>query len=528
MRIKTETVVGIFIIVAVAVFLYMGLQIRAWRLDAYQYNPYTICFHDVSGLSQQADVQIAGVSVGWVDDIRLVSSGQHVEVNVMVLRQYVLHANAYGIIRQDGMLGTKFLEIVPGDAQMPAIEPGSTLMQPDQRPYAVDDMIQQVGEVVSQVRDISKTFQETLAQETNTQQLSKTVETLHETAQYMSSFMQRLDDLVSGNHDNISQTVERLHAISGTLQNDIPNMIQQAHTSLDRLTSTLDTDMRRITDNVAQTSESLDHVMHKIDSGDGVVGQLISDPALSDDMRTAVESARSYFDAMNRLAVIVDGHSESMTGSGILSCGENAKGHINLRMHFVDDYFYLAGIAAIQGNGDAFIKDEEKIRTYFDENHQLIRTDELDLDDKSRLRFAPFKREVERKFDYLTYNLQVGKMYDWLAIRTGLFESAFGVAADINIPLNYDNTRRWISSLEVYDWNGRNRVTGHHFTNCERGVQDDRPHLKWINKLFVTDNFYVTVGADDFISKTNKNAFIGAGLRFADDNLKYLISQVSF
>lgn len=528
MRITTETAVGMFILAAIAVFLYMGLQIRAWRLDAHQYQPYTLHFHDVSGLSQQADVQIAGVKVGWVDDIQLARDGSYVAVQIMVLKQYVLHSNAYGVVRQDGMLGTKFVELAPGDAHLPAIQAGSVLTQPERPPASLDDVVQHVDQTVSQVNDISSSVQQTLVHHNTLDQLTSTVTAMQETAQHMASFVQHLDDIVSHNREQLSQTLERVHAVAGILQEDMPRIVHQAQSSLDHLSQTLDQDMRRITDNMAQTSESLDNVMHKIDTGQGVLGQLVSDPALSDDLRTAMEGARDYFDAMNRLAIIVDGHSESMTGSGIFSSVENAKGHINVRLHFVDDYFYLAGIAAIQGNGDAFVEDEEKLRMYFDQNHNLIQPSELELDPKSQLFFAPFKREVERKFDYLMYNIQVGKMYDWLSVRTGLFENAFGVAADLDIPLDTARNYRWVSSLELYDWNGRNRITGHVPPSNPAIERDDRPHFKWLNKVFFTDHIYFTFGADDFVSKENKNMFVGAGMRFADDNLKYLLSQASF
>ncbi len=524
----TETAVGIFILAAIAVFLYMGLQIRAWRLDTYQYQPYTVHFYDVSGLSQQADVQISGVKVGWVDDIQLSRDGDYVAVEIMVLKQYVLHNNAYGVIRQDGMLGTKYVELVPGDAHLPVIQPGSVLQQPERPPSSLDDVVQHVDQTVSQVRDISSSVQHTLSEHNTLDQLSSAVSAMQETAQHMASFVQHLDDIVSHNRHQLTQTLDQVHAVTGVLKEDMPQLVHQAQNSLDRLSQTLDQDMRRITDNMAQTSASVDNVMHKIDTGQGVLGQLVADPALSDDLRTAMEGARDYFDAMNRLAIIVDGHSESMTGSGILSPVENSKGHINMRLHFVDDYFYLAGIAAVQGQGDAYIKDEEELRLFFDGDHKRINPDDLDLDDKTRLFFAPFKREVERKFDRLLYNIQIGKMYDWLSIRTGLFESAFGFAADFDIPLDVARRYRWVSSLEAYDWNGRNRITGHIPPNGTDIERDDRPHLKWINKLFITDHLYITFGADDFISKDNKNAFVGAGMRFADDNLKYLLSQVSF
>ena len=72
---------------------------------------------------------------------------------------------------------------------------------------------------------------------------------------------------------------------------------------------------------------------------------------------------------------------------------------------------------------------------------------------------------------------------------------------------------RWVTSFEVFDWRGRDRVN------------DERPHAKWLNKIYFMRNLYVAFGADDFISKENANPFFGAGIRFVDDDMKYFISR---
>jgi hypothetical protein len=40
--VKTETKVGLFILAAIAVFLYLSINIRAFRFDKYEYNQYRI------------------------------------------------------------------------------------------------------------------------------------------------------------------------------------------------------------------------------------------------------------------------------------------------------------------------------------------------------------------------------------------------------------------------------------------------------------------------------------------------------
>ena len=71
-------------------------------------------------------------------------------------------------------------------------------------------------------------------------------------------------------------------------------------------------------------------------------------------------------------------------------------------------------------------------------------------------------------------------------------------------------------SFEAYDYRGRNRIW----------TDDRRAHLKWFNKMYMTRNVYFSFGADDFISKYNKNAFFGMGLQFSDDNLKYFLAKL--
>ena len=73
---KTETRVGIFLIVAIGIFIYLSVNIGALRLDTAKYNVYKTYFDDTGGLDVKANVKIAGVDVGWVDDIELQQDGK--------------------------------------------------------------------------------------------------------------------------------------------------------------------------------------------------------------------------------------------------------------------------------------------------------------------------------------------------------------------------------------------------------------------------------------------------------------------
>ena len=86
MQIRTETKVGIFVIIAIALFIFMTLGIGAFRFGSHGYLPYKVSFNDVSGLSRKAAVKIAGVKVGWVKKVSLEPDDPlraHVELMVL-------------------------------------------------------------------------------------------------------------------------------------------------------------------------------------------------------------------------------------------------------------------------------------------------------------------------------------------------------------------------------------------------------------------------------------------------------------
>jgi len=112
--VKLETTVGLFILIAIGVFLYLSINIRAIRLDKDQYHDYKAFFDDTSGLAVKAPVKIAGVEVGWVDEINLLSDGK-AELIMRIHRNVKLAKNSYAMIHQDGLIGVKNLEIDPGD-----------------------------------------------------------------------------------------------------------------------------------------------------------------------------------------------------------------------------------------------------------------------------------------------------------------------------------------------------------------------------------------------------------------------------
>lgn len=500
LRIRAETSVGLFVLIAIVIFLYMTFQIGVLRLDRSRYYDYTVYFYDVSGLGKKADVQIAGVKVGWVEDVELVNNGQQVRASVKLLKDYVLYNDAYGLIRQDGLLGTKYLEIIPGDPLLNAIKPGGVLMKPSKEPVAVDAILTEFQDIARNLSDITSALRNVLGGEIGTQRIERAVDGFNQATENFSAASSSFNSLIDRNELAFEDMLHDLRCFSRDLKEEFPSLSHDIRDAVDRFARQFE-----------HASEPVAEIAGKINRGEGILGMLVADDDMSRDVRIAIDGLKDYFETIDRLAVIFDSHVESMYGFGNKMDFRDAKGYFNVRLHPTEDYFYLLGV---MGSYSGKVVRTYTQREWFDNRCKELIPTEMVLEDKDRLRFAPIKSKQVRWFDQWLWNAQFGKVYENLAFRLGLFEGTFGAAIDYDIPFEIP-TFRWVTTLEAFDFYGRNRL------------DDTRMHLKWLNKLFFTESLYFVFGADDFISHTNRNAFFGAGFRFADDDVKYYVSSLS-
>lgn len=523
---KIETYVGLFVIAALGIFFYMGFRIGAFRFDKGKYNTYTMYFKDISGLSRKGDVKIAGVKVGWVETVDLVAGETlRAKADVMIDKNYTLYSDAYPIVRQDGLLGPKFIEIIPGDPLLRKIPSGETLSQPSVEPVNIDKIMHQFKDIAENVNDVSLALKEAIGTPEGKEQLRAIVENLDSTIQKFSSFAEKVDRSIGRNEENINSFLEignHVRSLSLKLQDEVLPSFQAG---IDTIASVVDRDFGRVAQKIEDTIGSFEEasiqardslkamssVAEKIDEGKGLLGKLINEDETYRDLRVAVKGFKNYLTKLDRIQIVFDSHFETMHRPAEHYEYQDAKGYFDIRIHPAQDYFYMLQVATSEkGYIDRFVKR----RAYENLCDEPIDTNKLDLDDKDRLWFVENKKVATIQRQTYKLGIQFGKIFKDIAVRFGLFEGSAGLGVDIDIPFRNDKFR-WVTTLEMFDMRGWNRI------------DDRRPHFKWLNRVYMFRNIYLTFGADDFVSKTNANAFFGGGIRFGDDDFKYILSSLS-
>ena len=261
----TKLKVGIFVLVALVVFLgviYM-LGARARLFEAR--DTIHAQFTDVGGLQEGATVRLAGVQIGRVSGVMLPAEpGGKVRVSLKIARQFFdrIRKDSEARIQTQGLLGDRIIEITVGSASAAAIQPDDTI--PSRDPVDITNVIGEGAGVVRSIAAVAQTFQEVA----ETFQKSRVMDDLGETVKAA----RKVTDQVS----RIAARAEKGPGLAHTLIYEEPVALQ------------------RVNDMITSTQAILD----RIEKGEGAVGVLTS--------KDSTRAAQRLVAAMDRFGALAD------------------------------------------------------------------------------------------------------------------------------------------------------------------------------------------------------------------------------
>lgn len=123
-----EIVVGIFIVIGLLCLAYISVKLGKVNLLGGKYYSVKAVFSSVKGLKKYTAVEIAGVEVGKVDDIKLDTENYEAVITLLIRDDVELQEDAIASIRTKGLLGEKYVEITPGGSDE-LVQPGGTIIE---------------------------------------------------------------------------------------------------------------------------------------------------------------------------------------------------------------------------------------------------------------------------------------------------------------------------------------------------------------------------------------------------------------
>lgn len=487
-----EIKVGLFVLAGIIILTYMSVKVGKFdfgRKKGYEVFAY---FDNASGLNIDVPVEIAGIEVGRVEDIGL--ERRKAKVTMRIAPDTSIPSDSKAFIRTKGVLGDKFIQIIPGKPESPPIKDGERIVD-TYTPTDIDQLINRIAEVALDIRKVSRSLGNVLGGKegedkmrqildnitTSTASLNRIIEDNEKRISSLlinfGEFSKDIKDVSHANKEYINRIVIDIKETTTQLKEAveafsmIAKKIERGEGTLGRLIH----DTTTIED-LNETLASLKRVSEKIDAGKGTIGKLINDEKMAEDLGETVTGIRDYFARMDAFRFDIDFHGEHLTRNN------ETKYYLNLKIQPKADKYYLLGL----------VSDPSGVETV---------TDTTITETPGGTRTV---HQVKRERDKLKFNAQIAKRYYDLVLRGGIIESTGGIGLDYYL---FDD--RFKLSLEAFDFN-----------------IDREAHLKGAVDFTFFKYLYLTAGFDDFLNDEGDSSFfIGAGLRFEDDDIKYLLTS---
>ena len=122
---KIEIIVGLFVLSGLIGIFFLAFRIGKSEFIGQKTYELNAVFNNLSGVSENARVEIAGVRVGSVENIELNADFQAM-VALKLPEHLKLDDDTIAAVKTSGLIGDRFIELLPGGSGI-QLEPGDLI-----------------------------------------------------------------------------------------------------------------------------------------------------------------------------------------------------------------------------------------------------------------------------------------------------------------------------------------------------------------------------------------------------------------
>jgi phospholipid/cholesterol/gamma-HCH transport system substrate-binding protein len=463
-KLSAEAKVGLLVIVGSIVLLYMTFAVGKFEFGEKKGYILLATFDSVAGIDVKASVRLAGVQIGSVVKVGLDDS--RALVTMRIDPDVHILRTSEAMIKTMGVLGDKYVEFTPIKNE----RAGSAVA--GQSPYYENgDKVQvtvspsDVDKLINQLSSISDDIKQitgSLRQVIGTEQGTRSMEDILNDVRQTTA---NIKDFSSTLQTNGSELVMRLNELAGNLNGVVGE-------NRDNLRVTME-NAREASKNAEMALASIDQAAQKINSGEGTIGKLMNNDSLYNNIDSAAHGLNDYLGRMEQMKTIIGFRTQYMF--------PQSQSYASLELKPRPDTYYIFEIT-----DDPFGSYTRTVTTN-----------------------TPGTTVVQETYeDKFKFSVEFAKRYGNLAIRLGLIESTGGVGADY---FAFDDRLKF----SVDAWN---------FNSTE--PNNLNAHLKLTANYDLNKILYLNAGYDNILNVQRAAPFVGFGLRFDDEDLKYLLGSV--
>jgi len=282
-----EFKVGLFVFTGLMVIAVMVVKFGQIGQGFHAYYDLTVEFSNASGLIKRADVQLAGARIGYVDNKPEIGlDATKVPIHLKIMEGTVIPRNTKFQVGSSGLLGDKYVEVVPNDDFDPKaynpndpkqiwhdkeVIPGTNDSGLQALQKKGETVLDQLNSEIGELKKVTVKINNDLLGDANRQNLAATLSNLKKTS------------------DTFVETSKNINAVTLNAQGAI-DIAKQSMTTIDGAAG----DIRKAVADGRKVLDSANETLRTTTRGNGLIATLLNDPKVSDNVKALSTNLRKH------------------------------------------------------------------------------------------------------------------------------------------------------------------------------------------------------------------------------------------
>jgi phospholipid/cholesterol/gamma-HCH transport system substrate-binding protein len=271
-----EFKVGVIVLLGLIVLAASMYWLQGYKLESNS-RLIRVHFADVGSLAVGDRVTVSGVYKGKVKAFDLTADG--VVVEILISRDVVLRRDATFAIKNMGVMGERFIAILPGTDSLPL---DTIIISTGASDTGIPEIMGLLGETITELRYLITSLKESVSTDSPLEKLNQTLANLNRMSSSLAGYLERNESRLDGAARDFAHASKQLDQLltnnSASIDSSI-SRVDRVSEGMERFVSQLDT--------IAVAVRSFTDAL---ETQEGSLKLLVEDRRLYDDLRRTVDN----------------------------------------------------------------------------------------------------------------------------------------------------------------------------------------------------------------------------------------------
>lgn len=319
----TEAKVGAFTLAGLALLAGVVIMLSGFKLGGDKGYTLYAGFSQVIGVEPQSTVRLSGVPVGKVKEIK--NDGRGVTVTLSIQSGAKIPKGSQVTIGSSGVMGEKFVNILPADSSQGWAENGDYLIGQDEA--SMDSLFAGLNTVVGQAQELMAGMNQIFGNPKFQTSVVQLAVNLRDATAHTNGMMAAFEAMAQENKGNVSQMMTNLNMMTASL-NRTAGAVEAMMTNLASVGADPQT-----AENLKITLDNITEASRKIRVISEGVAKVAGDERTIEDTKAVIQNARKLTDRADDLKQKL-GRIKVSADTDVLYSGMNHDWSTNFNLNF--------------------------------------------------------------------------------------------------------------------------------------------------------------------------------------------------